>query len=413
MNELDAAVRAAVRAAAPYATAVTVAVASGGREQVRCYGHLGRAERLGSLSCLGRLERLGHERAAAAGRSAASAPCTPDTVFELGSVSKTFTALLLAAAAADGELALDEPVERHLPPDWAPVTVRSGGPIRLLHLATHTSGLPRLPPGLLVGAVADWTGNPYAAFGEEQLRVALTRTTLRCAPGSRYRYSNYGVGLLGRLLAEAGGRPYGQLLAERVCRPLGLAATTCAPDAPNRAVGYRRGRAVPPWSIPGLPGAGAVRSSGADLLRYLQAHLDAPHLDAPHLGGRGGALREALTEVQRARLRLPHSTDELCLVWNRRRSGGRELYFHTGGTRGFTAFVGFAPETAAAVAVLANTGPTLDGRFVQAGYEVLRAAARTSTAGRGYRPVPPSTTAPDRPPERAGSRSSPPAADGS
>ncbi|MFI8456467.1 serine hydrolase domain-containing protein [Kitasatospora sp. NPDC085464] len=343
MNELDTAVRAAARAAAPYATAVTVAVAREDRDQVRCHGH------------------LGHER---------SAPCTPDTVFELGSVSKTFTALLLAELAAHGELALDDPVERLLPPDWRPVTVRSPEPIRLLHLATHTSGLPRLPPGLLAGAVPNWSGNPYAAFGEEKLRAALPRTTVRARPGSRYRYSNYGVGLLGRVLAETGGLPYGDLLAERVCRPLGLAATGCSPDAPDRAVGYRRGRATPPWSIPGLPGAGAVRSSGADLLRYLRAHLD-----GPQPGDGGGALKEALGEAQRARLRRPHSSDELCLVWNRRRSGGRELYFHTGATRGFTAFVGFSRETASAVAALANTGPTLDGRFVQAAYEVLRTAA--------------------------------------
>ncbi|GHF33693.1 penicillin-binding protein [Kitasatospora xanthocidica] len=344
MNELDRAARAAVRAAEPYATAVTVAVLHQGREQVRCSGH------------------LGHER---------SAPCTPDTVFELGSVSKTFTALLLAGMAAGGELALADPVQSHLPPDWRPATARSTEPIRLLHLATHTSGLPRLPPGLLASAVPNWAGNPYAAFGDDRLRTALARTTVRFRPGTRYRYSNYGVGLLGRALAETGGLPYGQLLAERVCRPLELTATGCSPDAPDRAIGYRRGRALPPWSIPGLPGAGAVRSSGADLLRFLRAHLDGPR---PGCGG--SALKEALDEVQRARLRRPHSSDELCLVWNRRHSGGRDLYFHTGGTRGFTAFVGFSPESATAVAALANTGPTLDGRFVQAGYELLRTVAR-------------------------------------
>ncbi|MFD5461264.1 serine hydrolase domain-containing protein [Kitasatospora sp. NPDC127059] len=339
MSGLDTAVAATLRAAEPYATAVTVAVAHAGREEVHCDGHLDR------------------ER---------SAPCTPDSVFELGSVSKTFTALLLAELAARGELALDEPVERRLPPDWRPVRASSGEPIRLLHLATHTSGLPRLPPGLLAAAVPNWTGNPYAAFGDDQLRRSVARTTLRCPPGSRYRYSNYGVGLLGRLLAETGGAPYPELLAERICRPLGLHATTCAPDAPERAVGYRRGRALPPWLIPGLPGAGAVRSSGADLLRYLRAHLD----------GGNGQLGAALRDVQRLRLRLPHSTDRLGLVWQHRISGGRELYFHSGGTRGFTAFVGFSPEGPTAVAALANTGPSLNGRFIQAGYEVLRAASR-------------------------------------
>ncbi|MER7668533.1 serine hydrolase domain-containing protein [Kitasatospora sp. NPDC096128] len=340
MSELAAAVAATPRAAGPYATAVTVAVAHGDREEVHCHGRLGLAP--------------------------TSPPCTPDTVFELGSVSKTFTALLLADMAVRGELALDDPVENRLPPDWHPAHVRSTEPIRLLHLATHTSGLPRLPPGLLASAAPAWSSNPYAAYGDEQLRDGLARTTVRARPGSRFGYSNYGVALLGRALAETAAMPYERLLAERICRPLGLRSTGCAPDAPGRATGYRRGREVPPWLIPGLPGAGAVRAGGADLIRYLRFHLN----------GEEGELGAAVRDVQRLRLRLPRSTDRIGLVWMHRRSGGRDLYFHSGGTRGFTAFVGFSPDGSAAVAALANTGPALNGRFVQAGYEVLRAASR-------------------------------------
>ncbi|MFI9326867.1 serine hydrolase domain-containing protein [Kitasatospora sp. NPDC052868] len=326
-----------VRAAEPHATAVTLAVARGDRQAVRCHG------------------RLTH----------GGDPCTPDTVFELGSVTKTFTALLLAALVARGELALDDPVERHLPDSWHPATVRHGGPIRLLHLATHTSGLPRLPPGLLAGAVPTWFSNPYAAYRDEQLRDGLARTTVRRRPGSLVRYSNYGVALLGRLLAEAGGAPYPELLAERICRPLGLRSTSCHPDAADRAVGHRLGRPLPPWHIPGLPGAGAVRAGGADLLRYLMAHLSTEE----------GELGRATADVQRPRLRLPHSTDQLCLVWNHRRLADRDIFFHSGATRGFTSFVGFCPQTATAVAALANCGPALDGRFVQRGYEVLKRTA--------------------------------------
>ncbi|WP_316524843.1 serine hydrolase domain-containing protein [Kitasatospora brasiliensis] len=346
MSGLDAAVTAVVRAARPYATAVTVALAAGARAEVRCFG------------------RVGRERTAPT--------CTPDTVFELGSVSKTFTALLLAELAARGELAPDDPVEELLPLNWRLAEARSAEPIRLMHLATHTSGLPRLPPGLLAKAAPAWFSNPYEAYGDEQLREALTRTSVHDRPGSRYWYSNFGVGLLGRALAERGGLPYGELLTERVCGPLGLHDTTCAPDQPGRATGYRHGRALPPWRIPGLPGAGAVRASGADLLRYLRAHLD---------GGAGGlgetGLGAALRDVQRPRLRLPRSTDRIALVWMHRRSGDRDLYFHSGGTRGFTAFVGFSPDGSAAVAAVANTAPALDGRFVQAGYEALRVASRS------------------------------------
>ncbi|MFI2606765.1 serine hydrolase domain-containing protein [Kitasatospora sp. NPDC018623] len=326
---------------------MTVALAHGDEADVRCFGRTGRAP--------------------------AAAPCTPETVFELGSVSKTFTALLLAEMATRGELALDDPLDARLPRDWRAAKVRSAEPIRLLHLATHTSGLPGLPPGLLAKAVPAWFSNPYATYDDQQLREALARTTVRSEPGSRYGYSNYGVGLLGRLLAEAGGLPYGDLLTERVCGPLGLRSTTCAPDPPGRATGYRRGRALPPWQIPGLPGAGAVRADGADLLRYLRAHLDGGPAADP-----GGPLPAALRDVQRLRLRLPHSTDRIGLAWLHRRSGDRDLYFHSGGTRGFTAFVGFSREGPAAVAAVANTAPALDGRFVQAGYEALRVASRTA-----------------------------------
>ncbi|MFG3225602.1 serine hydrolase domain-containing protein [Kitasatospora sp. NPDC048194] len=340
MSELDAAVSAAVRAAEPYATAVTVALARGAREEVRCHGRTGRGAHAGA--------------------------CTPETVFELGSVSKTFTALLLADLTVRGELAPEDPLESRLPPDWPPPATRSSEPIRLLHLATHTSGLPRLPPGLLAAALPRWRSNPYATFDAARLRASLAGTTVRSRPGSRYRYSNYGVALLGHVLAARSGLPYEALLAERVCAPLGLRATSCAPDAPGQAVGHLRGRELPPWHAPGLPGAAAVRASGADALRYLRAHVD----------GAGGELGAALHEVQRPRLRLPRSGDEVCLVWNHRGSGGRDLYFHAGATRGFTALVGFCPQSATAVAVLANTGTTLGARFVQAGYEVLRAAAR-------------------------------------
>ncbi|GAA1391533.1 hypothetical protein GCM10009639_21520 [Kitasatospora putterlickiae] len=345
-----------VRSAGPGASAVTLAVTRGGRQAVRCAG------------------RLDH---------AASEPCTPDTVFELGSITKTFTALLLAELAARGELALDDPVERHLPDGWRPADVRRGGPVRLLHLATHTSGLPRLPPGLLAGALASWSSNPYGAYDEGRLRAGLARTTVRHRPGERFGYSNFGVGLLGRLLTEAGrGAGYPELLAERVCRPLGMRATTCAPDPPHRAIGHRHGRPLPPWLIPGLPGAGAVRASGADLLRFLRAHLRPDGGGAAGGGSAGpGALEEALREVQRPRLRLPRSGDQICLVWNHRRTpDGRDLLFHSGGTRGCTSLIAFCPQTATAVAALCNAGPTRRDNFAQAAYDVFK---RFAGAGDG------------------------------
>lgn len=316
------------------ATAVTLAVIQGAEQAVLCHG---REARSGDVA-------------------------TPATAYELGSVTKTFTALLLAEMAARQEVGYLDPIDAHLPRSHRP-TVRRGGPITLLHLATHTAGLPRLPPGVLTRALPSWRTNPYAAYRDDHLLDALSRTEVHRRPGSRLQYSNYGVALLGRLLAERAGTQYATLVADRVCRPLGLTVTGCEAAPAAQAVGHRRGRPLPPWSIPGLPGAGALRSSGRDLLRYLRAHLEPDRLPQ---------LTAALRQVQQPRVGVPRSSDRLCLIWNLRRIADHDVLFHAGATRGFTSFVGFSPRTRTAVAALTNTGPGLAGRFIQTSYDFLR-----------------------------------------
>ncbi|QMU73856.1 beta-lactamase family protein [Streptacidiphilus sp. P02-A3a] len=291
-------------------------------------------------------------------------PVDPDTRFEIGSLSKTFTALLLAESVARGEVRYDDPIGWYLPAGATPGH-RGGEPITLLHLATHTAGLPRLPSGLLATAVPTWSTTPYGNYSQARLLRSLGATRVRARPGARVHYSNLGVGLLGLLLARAAGTDYPALLDDRVCRPLGLTRTGCDPG-PGQATGYWHGRPRPPWLIPALPGAGAVRSSARDLLRYLEALLDPD---------RAGALGPALAEVRRPRLLLPRTGDGLCLVWNLRPRPGHDLLFHSGGTRGFTAFVGFCPRTRTGLAALANTTPPPGSRFIQDAYSAFRALA--------------------------------------
>lgn len=321
--------------AAPQATGVALAAVRGGERLVLCGGTTART---------------------------GGGPVDPDTRFEIGSVTKTYTALLLAEASARGEVAYHDPIADYLPRGAVPVH-RSGTPITLLHLATHTAGLPRLPAGFLAAALPAWFTDPYAGYSARQLLASLGSTRVRSRPGSRVHYSNLGVGLLGQLLAQVAATDYPRLLDARVLGPLGLTRTTCDPGS-AQAVGYWHGRPRPPWRIPALPGAGALRSSARDLLRYLEALLDP--------AGAGG-LAHALTEVRRQRLVLPRSGDGLCLVWNQRSRHGRDLLFHSGGTRGFTAFLGFCPQTGTGLAALANTTPALDGGFVQAAYSAFRA----------------------------------------
>ncbi|GGY08499.1 serine hydrolase domain-containing protein [Streptomyces hiroshimensis] len=291
-------------------------------------------------------------------------PAEENTRFETGSLTKTFTALLLAELAARGEVRYDDPLDRYLPPGARRIP---GPPVTLLHLATHTAGLPRLPPGLLArSARTGWFRNPYAAFTTDDLLAALPRTRLHHRPGTHVRYSNYGVALLGLALARAaGGGPgdYPALLGERVLQPLGLADTDCDPTRPQ-VPGHWHGRPRPPWLVPGLPAAGALRSSARDLLRCMAALL-APEAAAPP------SLRVALTEVQRPRLALPRTGRRICLVWNLRVRPGGPLLHHSGGTRGCTAFAGFLPGPGAALVALANAAPTPAAPFVQASYTAL------------------------------------------
>jgi serine-type D-Ala-D-Ala carboxypeptidase/endopeptidase len=171
------------------------------------------------------VRRDGETTVAARGRVADDRPQPPDerTIFEIGSITKVFTATLLADLAREGLVALDDPVQRHLP-EGVVMPVR-GRPITLADLASHTSGLPRLPKGLFRRALRE-RANPYASFTVEDLHAAISVTRPRRPPGRKVRYSNYGAGLLGHVLALRAGTSYEQLVAERITQPLGMTDTS-------------------------------------------------------------------------------------------------------------------------------------------------------------------------------------------
>ncbi|WP_030372533.1 serine hydrolase domain-containing protein [Streptomyces rimosus] len=309
-------------------------------------------------------------------------PVEPSTRFEIGSLTKTFTALLFAELAARGDVGHHDPAARHLPPGTS-VPVR-GTEITLTHLATHTSGLPRLPPGLLRSALGRLMANPYAGFGRADVLRALARTRLRSRPGDRVHYSNFGVGILGHALCGAdGGVPYEDLLAARVLRPLGLHDTSATPGPPpgsTQVTGYWHHHPRPPFAIPGLPGAGAVRSSAQDLLTFAEA-LISPGTAAV-TGVPSAPLRTALEDVVRPRLVLPRSTSRLALIWNiRPRADASGLYHHSGGTRGCTAFVGFSIRHDTALVALANCASGPGNTLVQQAYETLSGLVRERIGG--------------------------------
>ncbi len=295
------------------------------------------------------------------GRVADDRPHAPDerTIFEIGSITKVVTATLLADLAREGLVALDDPVQRHLP-DGVVIPVR-GRPITLADLATHTSGLPRLPKGLLWRALREGA-NPYASFTVDDLRAAIPVTKPRREPGRKFRYSNYGAGLLGHVLALRAGTSYEELVARRITRPLGMTDTSIAvPDdkLDRFAEGHsRRGKPVSNWDLPGLAGAGALRSTVTDLLTFLDAHLGTapPGLaEAVRLTHEPRASRRALS-VGLGWMILPVEGQPGPAVW------------HDGGTGGFRSVAGFVAEPGTSVVVLSNSCRPVD----RIGLEILK-----------------------------------------
>ena len=269
----------------------------------------------------------------------------PRTIFQIGSVTKVFTALLLADMAERGEVRLSDPAARYLP-GWRGGT----GSVTLADLATHTSGLPRLPRSLLWSALLH-PRDPYARYPAARFVRAARRALRAGSAGSPYLYSNFGYGLLGYLLGQAAGTAYQALVTTRICGPLGLPDTTFTVPGPSQdrmsrdrmAQGYRRGRAVPDWHLGALAGAGALYSTAADLARFLQACL------TPAATPLEPAIRATLTP------RRPIPGGEIGLAWHHARGGDHRVIWHNGMTGGFSAMIAFDPARALGVAALANS----------------------------------------------------------
>ena len=279
------------------------------------------------------------------GRLAAGDPRVPDadTVFEIGSVTKVFTAVVLADMVEGGEVGLDAPVRRLLGPD-ASLPSRDGVEITPLHLATHSSGLPRLPDNL---DPADFE-NPYADYTEADLMAFLSSYDLRRPVGESVVYSNLGAGLLGHALAVRAGADYETLVTGRVLDPLGMTDTRIelTPSARERlAAGH--GFSLEPaasWDMPALAGAGALRSTANDLLGFLEANL----------GLRESRLDAVLRATHESRRSFEPPSTDIGLGWLIRTGHGREFRWHSGGTGGYRSFIGFDGEAGVGVVVLSN-----------------------------------------------------------
>ncbi|HXS03138.1 MAG TPA: serine hydrolase [Rhodanobacter sp.] len=293
----------------------------------------------------------GHAQVAGFGKLADGRAPDGDTVFEIGSVTKTFTALLLAREVEAKTVSLDTPVATLLPDFKIPS--RHGKPITLGLLAEQFSGLPRLPGNLQPADL----GNPYADYGRDRLKAFLAGYMLPRDPGAAYEYSNLGFGLLGEALAQHAKLSYGELLQREVLAPLGMQSSGAELTSAMRArlaPGHdEEGGVARHWHWDVLAGAGTLLSTGDDMSRYLQANM--------------GLLKTPLA----AAMRLAHEPrrdigggDRIGLAWMTHHTAQGDVIWHNGETGGYSSFIGFTSDGRRGVAILTNaTGAPQDLGF--------------------------------------------------
>lgn len=273
-----------------------------------------------------------------------------NTIFEIGSITKTMTSVLLAEAIQRMEMKLDDPVQQYLPAEMK-VPLRDGKPVTLEHLATHTSGFPRMPQVQMDAIRKDGKllADPYSRFDAEQLKKALETTKVKVEKKPKVDYSNFGTGLLGFSLAHKYGKDYSTLIQDRLFKPLEMNSsfiTVPASEQKRFIDGYSSaGTVVPHWDFtdPAV-GAGGVRSTASDMLRYLEAAM-----------GKSNALQPAFNLALAPQYEM-NPRMQIGLAWLMLDMQKTRVWWHNGGTGGFCSYCAFSRTPGVAVVILCNRG---------------------------------------------------------
>src|SRR5262245_15856312 len=272
-----------------------------------------------------------------------------NSVFEIGSVTKVFTATLLAEMVERGEVSLSDPISKYLPKTVKTPT-RDGKEITLFDLATQTSGLPHIPTTFA-------PKNPktlYADYSVDQLYAFLSSYTLTRGIGEKYEYSNLGVGLLGHILALRAGTDYETLVRKRICEPLKMRDTkiTLTPEMQARlATGHNQMlKPVTNWDLPTLAGAGALRSTVNDMLKIVAANI----------GLAKSPLFAAMQRAQQSQRETGQPDLSIGLNWHILKKFDSEMVWHNGGTGGYHSFIGLDRKNRKGVVVLSNSANDID-----------------------------------------------------
>lgn len=281
-------------------------------------------------------------------------PVNQNTLFNIGSITKTFTTLLLADMVTQGVVNLNDPIDRYLPAS-VKVPEFNGTKITLEDLGTHTSGLPEWPSNIWLNNKVG-TLNPH--YNASLLYQALSNTKLTREPGSKFQYSSFGIALLGDILSLKAGIPYNQLVRDRILNVLGMndtKITLSQSDIKNRfPVGHEGGKEINTPTIPTIMAdAGAYRSTAADMLKYVSANL--------------GFLHTKLDDAIQLQHLIRHSgipsspanySGYIALDYRVLTDLGTETFSHTGAINGWNANVAFTPSKQIGVVALCSCDST-------------------------------------------------------
>jgi len=290
---------------------------------------------------------------------------TEDTVFEIASISKTFTSILLAVLQKEGLLNKDDPITKFVPefsnnPKFEKIT--------LYHLATHTSGFPNLPTKIIAANLfgllhlSKQTYGALSNFTKEDLIRYFSKAKLQSIPGKKWSYSNGAVGLLGHIFERITNSSYEELVKSRICNVFDMKDTgidLIKTHNDRMATGHHYfGSKTPHWIAPAIEGAASLRSTAKDMTKFLSANL----------GLSKTSLSSELEYCQSTRF-VPNLSyfmdhvvfpwigikfDQMALGWWVTKLENKEILFHDGGTAGFSSFIGISPKDKTGVVILAN-----------------------------------------------------------
>lgn len=277
-----------------------------------------------------------------------------NTLFEIGSVSKVMTSTALATFVDEGTLKLSDPVQNYLPKS-VKLPMKNDKAITFESLASHRSGLPRLPSNMQFSNPL----NPYVDYTTEMMYEFLNQYTLPREVGESPEYSNLAVGLLGHTLAKIDDMNYEQMLMQRVLKPLKMKDTFVEvpkSSLTRRSIGHNGYlETTDYWQLPAMAGAGAVVSDATDMALYLKANMQQ------------NELASAIKLTHQPTAEFGNSLTKVGLGWIIQGTADGDVYMHNGQTGGFASFIGFNPTSHKGIVILSNTSILMD----EVGYSYL------------------------------------------